>query len=39
MEIQESFAVAIQPHPPLAETVTVPLPPAAGREALTGRIE
>jgi hypothetical protein len=39
MEIQESFAVAIQPQPLLAETLTVPPPPAEAREALDGRIE
>ena len=37
--IQESLAVAFQPHPLLAETVTEPLPPAATTEALVGTIE
>ena len=39
MEIQESLAVAIQPHPLFAVTLTLPLPPAAATEVLVGDIE
>ena len=35
----ESLTVAFQPHPLLAEMVTVPLPPEAPKEALAGTIE